>query len=554
MTSNIIQDRESLTVEFKSDRRRLPDRELIEAVVCLANSEGGDLYLGVEDDGSTTGVHDAHRDCSGLPALISNRTAPALTVQVEPIETGDLLVLRIHVPKARQITATSDGIIKRRRLRPDGQPECVPFLPHEFASRESDLGLMDTSAQPVQGATLEDLDVLERIRLRRFIEQYNGDRALLALDDAGLDGALRLTLRTPSGERLPTLTGLLLLGREDALARLVPAHEIAFQVLDQEAVRLNEFLRAPLLAALERVETLFKPLNSETEFQDGLFRVPVPRLDPRAFREALANAVTHRDYARLGAVHLRLEDDTLSISNPGGLVEGVTLGNLLVTEPRPRNPALADAFKRIGLVERTGRGVDLIYRGLLRYGRHPPDYGRTDAHTVVVRLSLADADQDFLRFILEVEQKRSNSLSLDELIVLSLLRRHKRVNKAELAEQMQKDAVAVGLVLESLVESGLLQAHGSTKGRSYTLSPSVYQAMGNTAEYARQAGFDAIQQEQMVRTYVREHGRIRRQDVVELCRLTPDQAYKLLRRLHDAQVIEKKGDKKASYYVPGAKI
>lgn len=61
------------------------------------------------------------------------------------------------------------------------------------------------------------------------------------------------------------------------------------------------------------------------------------------------------------------------MSNPGGFVEGVSLDNLLTTEPRPRNPRLADAFERVGLVERTGRGVDLIYRGLLRFGRASPD-------------------------------------------------------------------------------------------------------------------------------------------------------------------------------------
>ena len=73
------------------------------------------------------------------------------------------------------------------------------------------------------------------------------------------------------------------------------------------------------------------------------------------------------------------------ISNPGGFVEGVTLDNLLVVEPKPRNPLLADAIKRIGLTERTGRGVDLIYEGLLRYGRPAPDYARSDPTTVVVQ-------------------------------------------------------------------------------------------------------------------------------------------------------------------------
>ena len=99
----------------------------------------------------------------------------------------------------------------------------------------------------------------------------------------------------------------------------------------------------------------------ENEIQIGLFRVPVPNYDPRSFREAFVNAVIHRDYTSLGAVHVRWEEEAIVVSNPGGFIEGVSLDNLLVVEPRPRNPLLADAIKRIGLAERTGRGINLIY-------------------------------------------------------------------------------------------------------------------------------------------------------------------------------------------------
>src|SRR5690606_19455450 len=127
-----------------------------------------------------------------------------------------------------------------------------------------------------------------------------------------LDGALGLSVREHGG-RCPTLAGMLLVGREASLRRLVPTHEVAFQQVEGDRVRLNEFLRAPLLRVIERVETLFTPLNPEEEFQMGLFRVPVPRVDPRSFREALANALTHRDYTRRGAVHVRLESEALVI-------------------------------------------------------------------------------------------------------------------------------------------------------------------------------------------------------------------------------------------------
>ena len=199
---------------------------------------------------------------------------------------------------------------------------------------------------------------------------------------------------------------LLMIGRETALRERVPSHEFAFQVLAGEAVAFNEFRHFPLLKALDWLETNFRPHNPEREIQVGLFRVPVPRVDLGAFREAVANALVHRDYHRLGAVHVRLDDGGLTVSNPGGLVEGVTLANLLTTEPRPRNRALADGMKRVGLVERSGRGVDKIYRGMLRFGRPEPDYRRTDVNSVVLQLATVEADEAFLKLVIDEERRR----------------------------------------------------------------------------------------------------------------------------------------------------
>jgi ATP-dependent DNA helicase RecG len=385
------------------------------------------------------------------------------------------------------------------------------------------------------------------------IEHYGGDRVLLELDDEGLDGALGLTTRQPDGDRVPTLTGLLLVGRETVLRDLVPTHEFAFQVLAQEAVRFNEFRRFPLLKALDWLETNFRPYNPEQEVQVGLFRVAVPKVDMAAFREALANSLIHRDYHRLGAVHVRLEDDALVVSNPGGLVEGVTLANLLTTEPRPRNRALADAMKRIGVVERSGRGVDSIYRGLLRFGRPAPDYSRTDNQSVVLRLSTAEADMEFLKRVVEEESRRNGKLPVDSLIALAALREAKRLTLEELAVHIRRDAVQAKRTLEGLLETGLVQAHGSTpRTRSYTLSAILYDALGDKAAFTRQAGFSSIQHEQMVLNYVRQHGKIRRAEVIELCRLTEEQAKELLKRLRDSARLEQHGQRRGAYYTLGS--
>ena len=107
-------------------------------------------------------------------------------------------------------------------------------------------------------------------------------------------------------------------------------------------------------------------------------------------------------------------------------------------------------------------------------------------------------------------------------------------------------------LLEGLVEAGLAQAHGNARGRSYTLAAGVYQADGDKAAYTRQVGFSALQHEQLVLNYVQQHGRITRAEVVELCRLSVDQAAKLLKKLKENGLIQQHGERRwASYTLLG---
>lgn len=542
----LIRKGESLTLEFKSDRKRLPDSELIAAIVSLANTEGGDLLLGVEDDGTPTGLHENHQNISILPALIANRTNPSLSVRVQKLTIAGHDIAQIQVPKSRQIVATSDGASYRRRIKFDGKPEAVPFYPHEFIQRQSAMGQVDPSALMPEGVTADQFDPLQRLRIRNAIKKYGGDSSLLTLSDEELDGALGLC-RFADGVRRPTVTGLLLLGTQDLLRIHLPAYEVAFQVLRGTDVLVNEFYRMPLIETFEEVEKQFKPWVIEEEIQVGLFRVPVPNYDRRAFREALVNALVHRDFSRLGAIHVKIGDDGLSISNPGGFVEGVTLNNLLVADPRSRNPVLADAIKRIGLAERTGRGIDRIYEGMLRYGRPAPDYSMSSDHTVSLLLSNAAADLDFLKMVVEQDDKLG-SMPIDSLIILGRLREERRLTTADLAPSVQKPEASVRATLEKLVETGFLEPHGTGRGRTYTLSAALYRQAGKKSEYIRQAGFAPIQQEQMVLNYIEKHGSIKRADAAELCHLSLPQAYHLLKKLQKEGGIVQKGKMRYAFY------
>jgi len=540
------QPAESLILEFKSDRQCLPDRELIATIVALANTEGGELWLGVEDDGTVSGLHTNHRDIRGIPALVGNKTIPPLSVQTELCELNGKFFAKIFVPKSRQLVSTSDGLLLRRRLKMDGSPENVPFYPHEFVQRQSSIGLIDPSAILLEGVHASQLDPLQRQRIRNAIEKYGGESALLALSDEELDGALGLCQKR-NGSAHPTVAGLLLLGTESLLRQHVPAHEVAFQVLQGTNVRVNEFFRKPLMETFDAVELLFRARVEEEEVQVGLFRAAVPNYDRRAFREAFVNALVHRDFSRLGQVIVRLDDEGLYISNPGGFIEGVTPDNLLVADPRSRNPLLADVIKRIGLAERTGRGVDRIYEGMLRYGRPAPDYSRTTGVTVALQLRNAAADLDFLKMVLEQEDKHG-AFPIDTLIVLSRLRAERRLAVNAFVPFVQKPEPHIHAILEKLVETGFLEPHGTGRGRTYTLSASLYRSTGQKAEYVRQVGFSDIQREQMILTYIAKHGRIKRGEVVELCRLNAPQSYRLLKKLADEGKITKKGERRHAFY------
>lgn len=124
-----IPTRETITCEFKSDLRCLPDRALIEAVVCMANGDGGDIYLGVEDDGNASGVHAQHQDLDKLTALIANNTQPAIQVHITPVPIAGVTVAKINVAASVIPVSTSDGVFKRRQLQCNGEPECVAFVP-----------------------------------------------------------------------------------------------------------------------------------------------------------------------------------------------------------------------------------------------------------------------------------------------------------------------------------------------------------------------------------------------------------------------------------------
>ena len=544
----MIPKKETLTIEFKSDIDCLDEKELVSEIVGMTNTEGGVLYLGVEDNGDITGVHKKHKDPNGAMALIANKTVPSLSVRAEIIEEEGIEVLQIQIPMSKTIIATSDGKIQRRRLKPDGSPENVPMYPYEIPGRLSGLSQLDYSAQILLGATMDDLDENERDRLRNIIKYRKGDKSLLELTDEELDKALQL-VKEEAGVLYPTVTGMLLLGKEDRIAELLPTAKAVFQVLEGTKVRKNEQTSKPLLATFEMFEEYMKAWNPEKEMEYGLFRVPIPEFSDAAYREGLVNAFCHRDYTVIQAVRVAIEDEGLTISSPGGFIEGVNLKNLLTVEPHGRNPVLADALKRIGLAEKTGRGIDRIFEGSIVFGRPLPDYSETTSTYVKLFIQRAEPDLAFTKMISNEENRLGRSLPINSLLILSALQSQRRLTIAEIAEVTNIGEIRAKAVVEKLVEAGLVAASGNNKARFYILSSKVYKEQDNIVGYVRQTGIDAVKYEAWIMELIQKQGgKITRDNVVELLNVTPSQAYRLLKKMSDKGWIKLVGTGRSAYY------
>ncbi len=154
-----------------------------------------------------------------------------------------------------------------------------------------------------------------------------------------------------------------------------------------------------------------------------------------------------RDYSHLDSVSIEWQFDHILITNPGGLPAGITPENILVHEPKPCNPRMAEAFRRIGLVEQTGRGVDKIFMGQLRYGRPAPDYSRSDSEGVRVVLRGGEASLELSAFVFEQDQV-GKFLQLDDLPVLNLLFFELRIDLEQTEMLIQKGESQARAVLE----------------------------------------------------------------------------------------------------------
>lgn len=541
-TADLLAGGESLAVEFKRD---YSDADLVKAVTCLANGGGGVLLLGVDNAGSVVGARPRHGDRTDpyrVAAVIQNQTEPALGVHVSIPSVNDKEIIRIDVPQADPgPVGTKGGVFVKRSLDTKGQPQCLPMTAHEIVSMGMLTRGQDYATADAVGATLADLDPREFDRFRTLC-RGTGDFAADLADEDLLKALGLAPIHTPI-----SLGAVLLFGTEAAIRRWLPATEFLFHDQRKESALSIQFA-SPLLKAADEFGRLLDRHDSITELVVGLHRIDLPLIPRLTRREAIANALVHRDYSRLGPTTVQITDGELIVSNPGGFPPGVTVENIL-DESRPRSPALAAAFKRAGLVERRGKGVNEMFEQQLRAGRDVPSYARSTSDSVTVTIPLGTRDIDLVRFLVTYENDRQSALSLEQMRLVHEVKTAGSASASELAEALHMLLPTVRSTATSLVEAGVLEFRGAGRSRRFHLTARFYDIAQDRSAYVRVNGADPLQQGRMILDYAQAFGSITRSQAAELCQTSPQQARVILKRLVDDGRLVLRGERRGAHYV-----
>lgn len=244
-----------------------------------------------------------------------------------------------------------------------------------------------------------------------------------------------------------------------------------------------------------------------------------------------------------------IDADGLTISNPGGFIEGISGNNLLSAQPRSRNPRLPLILKTAGYAEQTGRDVDKIYIGSLANSGTMPDYSQSTSTEINLFIRRTAPDESFIRMVSEEEKGRGNSLSVWALIILSLLKEHRRLTMSQLHEFSRLEERRVVGAVEDLVKSGIVEASGSGASRSYILSSKVYKTDNILPAYVRQNNISVTRQRGLVLELAEKNGgEVTFSDVMNLLGLSYISAYRLLKKMEDEGKLKHEGKGCSSRY------
>ena len=367
-----IEAGEDRTTEFK--REFGSDLSAIGKAICaFANGEGGLIVLGVDDSGAVVGLnadpHKAHERLTGF--LQTGCSAPVGARCGRQEHESGRWVHWIEAPRIRGPEPLRYGgrfYIRRKR-------SSVPPSPHELQELFNVFGFVFTEEQAIRSASVDDIDINSFRSFQRSQGLETEEEPQPPIED---DLRNAHVLREVDGAFRPTLYGLMVFGRDPQAHPYTGSFRVrctAYAGRDRASEtilsgegkgRIDEQVRRALgwMDALGRTETY-----------DGILREDRPVLPENAIREALVNAVVHRDYAMTGAsVLLEVFRDRVAVTSPGALPNHMTVENVRFSGiPRSRNEWMANALVVARLMEKRGLGWRRMRRAMQAFNDTEPE-------------------------------------------------------------------------------------------------------------------------------------------------------------------------------------
>ncbi|HDH57156.1 MAG TPA: transcriptional regulator, partial [Bacteroidetes bacterium] len=504
-----LQANEDEHLEFKKAKNNFPDDSLIKYCCALANERGGRLILGVtnEKPRSVVGTR-AYQDLNKPKSKIM-QSLP-IRVEVDELYYKNARVLIFHVPSRPVGMALN---YKGRYLWRRGEE--VVDMPPNALKQIFDEAVPDYSAEICTRAKISDLDpdAIEALRIRWHRKSNNNELLnkspyqLLADAELIVEGQI-------------TYAALILLGKHEALGRFLGQAEVIFEYRSNEASIEWQDRREYREGFFLFDDELWNVINSRNEvqhFHDGLFVWDIDTFNEKVIREALLNAISHRDYRLGGSIFVRQYPRKIEIVSPGGFPEGINSENI-IDQQNPRNRRITEVLGKCGLVERAGQGADIMFRESIKESKPVPDYSRTDDSQVFLILSGTVQDPQFLRYLEKIGEETLASFTTEDFLVLDCVRRQEKVPE-NLNKRMRR-----------LRELGLIEIISRGRGTRYILSKSLYITIEDKAGYTKQLGLDRETNKELILQHIKNF-KGEGSPLSEILKVLPELSYAQVRML-----------------------
>jgi len=529
-----MKEKEGEHCEFKEAKRDYSFEKLVKYCVALANERGGRIMLGVTDQEPRQVVGTrAYQNLEKTKAGLMERLP--LRIETDEINHPQGRVLVFHIPsRPLGYPIAYKGAYWMRR----GQ-ELVPMTQDLLQKIFAETG-PDFSAEICRKANIADLDLeaVENFRQRWIRKVENPALANLSPDQLLTDAELLV-------DGGLTYAALTLFGIRQALGKYLGQAEVIFEYRSQEAsipCQQREEYRLGFFAFMDNLWQKVNMRNDRQHFADGLFIWDIPTFNEMVVREAILNAIAHRDY-RLGAsVFVRQFPRKLEIISPGGFPPGITPENILWKQS-PRNRRIAEALSRCGLVERSGQGVNRMFEECIKESKPWPDFSGSDDYQVVVTLQGEVRDPRFLRFLEKVGKERLASFDTKDLLILDLIHREAPI-PANLSPRLPR-----------LADHGVVEKVG--RGVRYVLARQFYAFLGQKGVYTRKRGLDRDTNKMLLLKHIKENQKdgSRLQELMQvLPSFSRSQIQRLLKELRKEGQIHHIGSTRAALWYPGPEL